>query len=124
MKIDGVSLKYTFDNAKAPPAAKTQFFDNNGSRGVYSDGWYACTFGPLFPWIPAQPGLDKWDSKKDVDGVEVAKGTVKRTVPAAFSASESFDVGLDMGAPVSLRYHEKAPFKFNGKIYTVKVDLQ
>jgi arylsulfatase len=288
--MDGVSIKYTFDNAKAPSAPKTQFFDNNGSRGVYSDGWYACTFGPLYPWIPAQKGLDQWDSKKDVwelynlnedytqfndlaakeperlkkmqelyleqakdnkdlpigagiwlrlhpedvitspytswifdehtrrmpefsapglgkrsnrvlidvdipnnangvlyalggagagltlfiengklvyeynmmiierytietkekiqpgkhqieivsmipkpmapgditikvDGKEVAKGVVNRTVPAAFSASESFDVGLDMGAPVSLRYHKKAPFKFNGKISKVKVDL-
>ena len=63
MPMDGVSMKYTFDDAKAPAVSKTQFFDNNGSRGIYKDGWYACTFGPLFPWIPAQ-GLDKWDSKK------------------------------------------------------------
>ncbi len=66
MPLDGVSMKYTFDNASAVPVAKTQFFDNNGSRGVYQDGWYACTFGPLYPWIPAQKGLDKWDSKADV----------------------------------------------------------
>ena len=66
MPLDGVSMKYTFDNATAAPVAKTQFFDNNGSRGVYQDGWYACTFGPLYPWIPAQQGLDKWDSKADV----------------------------------------------------------
>jgi arylsulfatase len=290
MPIDGVSMKYTFDNAAAAPVAKTQFFDNNGSRGVYQDGWYACTFGPLRPWIPAQKGLDQWDSKADVwelynlnedfsqandlaaqeperlknmqalffeqakenknlpigagiwlrlhpedaitspykswvfnastkrmpefsapglgkksnkvvidmevpanangvlyalgggsggltlfmengklvyeynmmiierytvetkeklaagkhqveivstisqpgapasivitvDGKEVAKGEVKRTVPAAFTASETFDVGIDLGSPVSMRYHKKAPFKFNGKINSVKVDL-
>ena len=290
MPMDGVSMKYTFDNASAVPVAKTQFFDNNGSRGVYQDGWYACTFGPLYPWIPAQKGLDKWDSKADVwelynlnedfsqannlaaqeperlekmkalfiaqakenkdlpigagiwlrlhpedaisspykswvfnastnrmpefsapglgkksnkvvvdmeipanangvlyalgggsggltcfmengklvyeynmmiierytvetssklarrktsgrncfdncktgcacsvvisvDGKEVAKGEVKRTVPAAFTASETFDVGIDLGSPVSLRYHKKAPFKFNGKINSVKVEL-
>ena len=58
-----------------------------------------------------------------VDGKEVAKGEVKRTVPAAFTASETFDVGIDLGSPVSLRYHEKAPFKFNGRINSVKVDL-
>lgn len=288
--MDGISMKYTFADAKVKSAPKTQFFDNNGSRGIYKDGWYACAFGPLFPWIPAQKDLDKWDPKNDVwelydlnkdytqfndlasknpakveemkkvfldeakdnkdtpigagiwlrlhpedvitspytswtfdettrrmpefaapelgkksnkvvvdmvapenangvlyalggagagltvfmengklvyeynmmiierytietkeklaagkhqieittivpkpgapadvtivvDGKEAAKGIVARTVPAAFSASESFDVGLDMGAPVSLRYHEKTPFKFNGKINTVKVDL-
>lgn len=288
--MDGVSMKYTFDNAKAPEVSKTQFFDNNGSRGVYKDGWYACTFGPLYPWVSAQTGLDKWDSKKDVwelynikedfsqfnnlaeenpeklkelqalfkeqakdnldwpigagiwlrlhpedaigspyrswvfdqntrrmpefsapglgkksnkvvvdmevgtnasgviyalggdgggitlfmeDGrliheynmliierytvegkaklspgkhrVEVtttiakpgasativinvdselyASGEVARTVPAAFTASETFDVGMDLGGSVSMRYHNKAPFKFNGKINKVKVDL-
>lgn len=290
MPMDGVSMKYTFDDAKAKPAAKTQFFDNNGSRGVYQDGWYACTFGPLYPWIPAQQGLDKWNSKNDVwelynlnedfsqsndlaakeperlkkmkalfidqakdnkalpigagiwlrlhpedaitspykswvfnastnrmpefsapglgkksnkvvidmdipsnangvlyalgggsggltcfmengklvyeynmmiierytietkerlspgkhkveiistipkpgapalivinvDGKEASRGEVKRTVPAAFTASETFDVGVDLGSPVSLRYHKKAPFKFIGKIKSVKVDL-
>lgn len=290
MPLDGVSMKYTFDNATAPEVSKTQFFDNNGSRGVYKDGWYACTFGPLYPWIPAQPGLDKWDSNKDVwelynikedfsqfnnlatqnpeklkelqaifsaqakenldwpigagiwlrlhpedaiaspytswvfdqnstrmpefsapglgkrsnkvvidleagtnpsgvlyalggsgggvtcfvengklvyeynmliiekytieakekltpgkhqievitsivkpgapakivinvDGKQVATGEIKRTVPAAFTASETFDVGLDLGGTVSLRYNDKAPFRFNGKIAKVKVDL-
>ena len=291
LPIDGVSMKYTFNDPNAAPAAKTQFFDNNGSRGIYKDGWYACTFGPLFPWIPAQKGLDKWDPKNDVwelynlkddytqfndlatkepakleemkklfmeqakdnkdlpigagiwlrlhpkdvitspykswvfdenthrmpefsapglgkksntvvvdlnvsanangviyalggagggltlfmengrliyeynmmiierytvetkeklapgkhqieittliskpfgpadvaikiDGKEAAKLVVERTVPAAFSASESFDVGVDLGSAVSLRYHKKAPFAFNGKISSVKVDLQ
>jgi len=290
MGIDGVSMKYTFEKANAPAVAKTQFFDNNGSRGIYKDGWYACTFGPLFPWLPGAPGLDKWDPKNDVwelynlnedysqandlatnntskleelkklfsevakenkdvpigagiwlrlhpedaitspykswvfngstirmpefsapglgkrsnkvvidmevpanangvlyalgggsggltlfmengklvyeynmmiierytveakdklapgkylvevnttiakpgapativinvNGKQVATGEVKRTVPAAFTASETFDVGIDLGSPVSLRYHKKAPFKFNGKIKTVKVDL-
>ena len=288
--IDGISMKYTFDNATATPAPKTQFFDNNGSRGIYSDGWYACTFGPLYPWIASQPGLGKWDSKKDVwelynlkddysqnknladqeperlkkmqelylkeakenkdfpigagiwlrlhpedvitspykswvfdqttfgmpefsapglgkksnkieidmeiganasgvvyalggsgggltcfmdngklvyeynmmlienysvdtkeklapgkhhiiittkiekpfapanvtiniDGKNETSCIVKRTVPAAFSANESFDVGRDIGAPVSLRYAKKAPFKFSGTISKVKVDL-
>ncbi|WP_053004320.1 arylsulfatase [Flavobacterium sp. ABG] len=288
--LDGISMKYTFNDPKAKPAPKTQFFDNNGSRGIYKDGWYACTFGPLYPWIPAQKGLAEWDSKKDVwelydltkdytqhndlaaknpkkvqemekvfldqagsnkdfpigagiwlrlhpedvitspntswtfsqtstrmpefaapglgkksnkvlvdidiqenangvlyalagagggltcfmengkvvyeynmmliqrttleskeklkagkhtieittvlakplapatvtmkiDGIETASGTVPMTVPAAFSANETFDVGTDLGSPVSLRYFDKAPFAFNGKINSVKVDL-
>lgn len=65
--MDGVSLKYSFADAKATPAAKTQFFDNNGSRGIYKDGWYACTFGPFLPWVPGGgPGLKTWDPKNDV----------------------------------------------------------
>jgi arylsulfatase len=58
-----------------------------------------------------------------VDGKTVATCDVKRTVPAAFSATETFDVGADMGSPVSLKYAKQAPFNFNGKIQTVKVDL-
>ena len=54
--IDGVSMAYTFADAKAPDHKKTQYFDNNGSRGIYQDGWFAGTFGPLMPWLPGAPG--------------------------------------------------------------------
>ncbi len=289
--MDGVSMAASFTDAAAPENKHVQYFDNNGSRGIYRDGWYACTFGPLIPWVNAQPGLDKWDSAKDVwelydltkdfsqahdlaaqdprkmaelkdlflkeaeknkvypigagiwlrihpedvittpykswtfdttstrmpeftapglgkksntvtidaevgenasgvlyalggsgggltcylddgyliyeynlmiieryiakskqklapgkhqivvdttlarpgapadvvlsvDGSEVAKVTTKRTVPAAFSASETFDVGVDLGSTVSPDYYERRPFKFNGKIEKVQVQLK
>lgn len=289
--IDGISMSYSFANATTPEVSKTQFFDNNGSRGIYKDGWYAGAFGPLYPWIPGQKDLDKWDSTKDVwelyrlqndfsqandlakknpeklkelknlflkeaeenkdfpigagiwlrihpedvltspyhqwnfdsstkrmpefsapglgkksnivsihldvgpnasgvlyalggsgggltcflengklnyeynmmlvenyagevkqklspgkhvitistelkhpgapgkvtlniDGKDVSTVLLKRTVPAAFSASETFDVAADYGSPVSLRYRKKAPFKFNGTITNVKVEMK
>jgi arylsulfatase len=59
-----------------------------------------------------------------VDGEEVARTTVKRTVPGAFTASETFDVGVDLGSPVSLDYFDRAPFKFDGKIDSVNVELR
>jgi arylsulfatase len=46
------------------------------------------------------------------------------TVPAAFTASESFDVGRDLGSTVSRDYYERRPFKFDGRIGTVKVSLK
>jgi len=291
--IDGTSMVYTLADAKAPGRKSTQYFDNNGSRGIYHDGWYACTFGPLTPWLTVSPGLATWDSNKDVwelydltkdfsqaddlatkdpkrleqmkalflkeakenqvfpigagiwlrlhpedrikspyrswqfdatttrmpeftapglgresnrvvidaevgedasgvlyalggasggltlfmdkgqlvyeynmmiieryqarsegkvtpgkhrievlttlteprplspaevvltvDGQEVARTTVKRTVPAAFSASETFGVGVDLGSPVSLDYFDRRPFRFDGKIESVKVELK
>ena len=288
--IDGTSMVYTFADAKAPGRKRTQYFDNNGSRGIYRDGWYASTFGPLTPWLTVSPGLATWDSGKDVwelynlttdfsqaenlaakepkrlealkalflkeakanqvfpigagiwlrlhpedrvktpytswrfdatttrmpeftapglgrestrvtidaelgenasgvlyalggasggltlymdegelvyeynmmvieryiarskeklaagkhrievattiakpgapaavvlkvDGAEVARATVKRTVPAAFTASETFDVGIDLGSPVSLDYFDRRPFAFTGRIQTVTVEL-
>jgi len=291
--IDGVSMAYTFADPKASGRKMTQYFDNNGSRGIYHDGWYACTFGPLTPWLTTSPGLATWDSTKDVwelynfltdysqsedlsaeeperlakmkelfleeakknkvfpigagmwtrihpedriktpynswvfdatstrmpeftapglgrennhvtieaeigedasgvlyalggasggltlfvdkghlvyeynmmiierytirtqeklspgkhtievtttltekkplspaevvlkvDGKEIARTMVKRTVPGAFTASETFDVGVDLGSPVSLEYMDKAPFPFTGKISRVEVKLE
>lgn len=67
MPMDGVSLAYTFDDATAPTQKKHQFFDNNGSRAIYKDGWLACTFGALIPWnTPASvPCIKEWDSATD-----------------------------------------------------------
>lgn len=290
--IDGVSMVYSFKDPKAAGQKKAQFFDNNGSRGIYSDEWYACTFGPLYPWVSAQKGLEQWDSEQDVwqlydlrtdftqahdvskdnpeklkemlalydreaeankdypigagiwlrlhpedrikspyrswtfdqhsvrmpeftapalgnssnkvvlavevgkdasgvlyalggsgggltcymdkgtlvyeynmmiihnwsassasklapgkhsievttnvkdnkpggpatvtlvvDGKEVGRTQLLGTVPAAFTASETFDVGVDLGSVVSLKYMHRAPFKFNGMIHSAKVDL-
>ena len=59
-----------------------------------------------------------------VDEKEVAQAGVKRTVPAAFTASETFDVGIDLGSPVSLDYFDSRPFAFSGTIKSVSVDLQ
>jgi hypothetical protein len=59
----------------------------------------------------------------NVDGKEVARTTVQRTVPAALSASETFGVGVDLGSPVSLDYFDRRPFRFDGKIESVEVEL-
>ncbi len=288
--LDGVSLAYTFDGALEPTRKRTQYFDNNGSRGIYHDGWYACTFGPLTPWLTVSPGLATWNSDDDVwelydlrrdfsqahdvaaqeparlaelkalflreavankvfpigagiwlrlhpedrakppyekwffdetttrmpefaapglgresnrvtleiecgadpsgvlyslggvaggvtlyadrghlayeynmmiieryvaraeralgagrhrievdtaiarpggaaevtivvDGAEVARTTVARTVAGAFSASETLNVGIDLGSPVSLDYYDRRPFPFDGKIASMRVEL-
>ncbi|MDP3851467.1 MAG: arylsulfatase [Luteolibacter sp.] len=293
MKIDGHSFAATFDKGDTPPANTVQFFDNNGSRAIYKDGWMACAFGPLYPWnTPASlPRLAKWDSATDewelfnikedfsqannlaasnpeklaelqkeflvlsednhafpigagnwlrmrpqdrvstpyrswtftentrrmpeftapglgresnvveidlecgdnasgvlyalggsggglalymdkgyvvylynmmiieqyearsekplaagkhkividttiagpgkpgtavitVDGTEIGKTELKRTVPAAFTASESLDIGMDLGSTVAEAYAERRPYRFDGKISTVKVALK
>ena len=48
----------------------------------------------------------------------------KRTVPAAFTASETFDVGIDLGSPVSRDYFDRRPFAFDGTIERVSVSLK
>ena len=56
-----------------------------------------------------------------VNGKQVGQGRIERSVPGTFTASETFDVGMDLGSPVSLDYHKRAPFKFNGKIEKLAV---
>jgi len=51
-----------------------------------------------------------------INGQEAATVNVERTVPAAFTASETFDVGIDTASPVADDYFEEAPFPFNGTI--------
>ncbi|MCA9172338.1 MAG: arylsulfatase, partial [Planctomycetales bacterium] len=63
-------------------------------------------------------------AKLNVDGAEVARAELQRTVPAAFTATESFDVGIDLGSPVSTNYDERRPFEFDGRILGVKVKLK
>lgn len=293
MKLDGHSFAATFDRADAPATNREQFFDNNGSRALYQDGWLACAFGPFIPWNQAASAklMASWDSATDpwelynlkddfsqannlaaanpkklaalkkrflavaednqafpigagnwvrlhpedrvktpytnwtfsgstrrmpeftapglgresnvveldvecgesasgvlyalggsggglalyldqgrlvylynmmiieqyearsaqplaagkhqivvetaiagpgkagtvvlkVDGAEVGRAALQRTVPAAFTASESFDVGVDLGSTVSNDYFDRRPFEFDGKIGTVKVELR
>jgi len=56
-----------------------------------------------------------------VNGDQVGSGRFERSVPVIFTASETFDVGMDLGSPVSLDYHERAPFEFNGKIEKINI---
>lgn len=292
MPIDGTSLAYTFESPGGKPRKTVQFFDNNGSRAIYKEGWWACAFGPLYPWNTAASvsRIAAWDSANDewelyhveddfsqannlaaampekleemkkeflalaednkafpigagnwlrlhpedriktpytswtfnaatrrmpeftapglgresntvtvdlvlpesaegvvyalggaggglvlymdqgklvylynmmiieqysvssdvippgnhqikvvthisgpgkegtvslwLDGKEIGKADLKRTVPAAFSASETFDVGVDLGSTVSLDYADRRPFEFNGRIEKVVVELK
>src|SRR3989454_7525744 len=41
--IEGVSLAYTFADAKAPNRRTTQYFEIFGNRAIYNDGWLAGT---------------------------------------------------------------------------------
>jgi arylsulfatase len=67
MKIDGHSFAPNFDRADAPESNTGQFFDNNGSRAIYKDGWMACAFGPFVPWNQKASAerLKTWDSGTD-----------------------------------------------------------
>ena len=56
-----------------------------------------------------------------VNGEQVGQGRIERSVPASFTASETFDVGVDFGSPVALDYYERAPFEFSGTINQIHI---
>ena len=50
--IEGVSMLYTFNDAKAAERHETQYFEMFGNRGIYHKGWTAVT-KHVTPWIQA-----------------------------------------------------------------------
>ena len=68
--IEGVSMLYAFNDAKAAERHETQYFEIMGNRGIYHKGWTAVT-KHYTPWITApRPALDDdvwelYDTTKD-----------------------------------------------------------
>jgi len=61
--MDGVSMVYTFDDAKAQDRHRTQYFEMFGNRAIYHDGWVAATRHSI-PWLSVKlPPLDqdRWE---------------------------------------------------------------
>ncbi len=50
--IEGVSMVYSFDDAKAEGRRSTQYFELATNRAIYHDGWVACSHYGL-PWETA-----------------------------------------------------------------------
>ena len=71
-QLHGVSMLYSFDDAKAAERHETQYFEMVCNRGIYHKGWTAVTRHGNLPWVVvgAQPPLsdDVWelyDTTKD-----------------------------------------------------------
>ena len=65
-------MVYTFANAAAPSTRTNQYFEMIANRGIYHEGWYACTTPPHGPWIlnaplpaPADYKWELYDLTKD-----------------------------------------------------------
>ena len=58
-----------------------------------------------------------------VDGKTVAEGLIERTIPVRYSLDETMDIGEDTGTPVVEDYLEQMPFRFNGDLEKVVIEL-
>src|SRR5882672_6228802 len=66
MPLEGVSMVYTWDKANATSKTRhtTQYFELFGNRGVWHDGWYACTKHVDVPWrlsTTKKFDADRWE---------------------------------------------------------------
>jgi arylsulfatase A-like enzyme len=53
--IEGMSMRYSFDDGAAPERRRTQYFEMVGNRGIYHEGWTAVTRHGV-PWqMTAEP---------------------------------------------------------------------
>lgn len=77
--IEGTSMLYSFNNAKAPEQHDVQYFEIMGNRGIYYKGWTAVT-KHYTPWIMApRPAFDDdvWELYSDKDWTQ-AKNLAKQ----------------------------------------------
>jgi arylsulfatase len=101
--LDGVSLVYTFKDAKAPTRHPTQYFELVGNRGIYKDGWMANTTPLRLPWVTIgeEPNPDdfKWE---------------------LYNVSEDFSQANDLAAKYPDKLKElQAAFDVEAKKYNV-----
>jgi arylsulfatase A-like enzyme len=62
--IEGVSMRYSFDDRNAPDQRRTQYFEMVGNRGIYHEGWTAVARHGV-PWqMASEPRPivnDRWE---------------------------------------------------------------
>jgi arylsulfatase len=78
------------------------------------------TIGIQTAYAEARPA-GPLDITVTVDGTEIASGQVPISAPLLFTANDCLDIGVCLGAPVSLDYYDRAPFPFEGRIHSVHV---
>jgi arylsulfatase len=59
--IEGVSMLYSFNDARAPTRKQSQYFEMLGNRGIWDKGWMAVTFHGRLPGEPAA----RWSFDED-----------------------------------------------------------
>ena len=75
--IEGVSMRYSFDNAQAAERHQTQYFEIFGNRGIYHQGWTAVTKHRT-PWLLI--GTRRWPSTTTSGSCTRTRTGARRTI--------------------------------------------
>jgi arylsulfatase A-like enzyme len=131
--MDGVSMAYSFNDAKAAEHRTTQYFEMFGNRAIYNDGWVAAARHSI-PWLLTQnPPLeqDKWElynvaedfsqandlaaqnpaKLKELQALFMTEAAKNNVLPIDDRRSERFDAAIAgrpdlLGPRTSLTLHE------------------
>lgn len=110
--IQGVSMAYTWDKAKAPSTRTTQYFEMVCNRAMLTPGKHTLVFDFTYDGR----GFGKGGTGiLSVDGNQVATNKLMRFIPFLLPGDETFDVGLDTPTPVDDTDYQ-VPFPFTRKI--------
>jgi len=94
--LDGTSLVYTFDEAKAPTRHTTQYFELVGNRAIYKDGWMASTTPLRLPWVTIgeepNPNDFKWELYNVNEDFSQANNLADKYPDKLKELQEAFDV--------------------------------
>jgi arylsulfatase A-like enzyme len=79
--IEGVSMPYSFDDAKAKSRRETQYFEITANRGIYHDGWIASTTPLRTPWqtlgVAPDPDAYPWELYNVAEDFSQSKNLAK-----------------------------------------------
>jgi hypothetical protein len=81
--LEGVSMAYSFDHAKAPTRHTTQYFEITANRGLYQDGWMASTTPLRLPWrvsgVEPDPDDFPWELYNVAEDFSQARNLAKES---------------------------------------------
>ena len=130
--IEGVGMRYCFDDPEAPERHETQYFEMFGNRGIYHKGWTAVTKHRT-PWADLRSKVpafddDVWELYSDKDWSQsknlakempeklhelqrlfLIEATRYKVLPLDDRMAEKFDADL-AGRPVLIRGNKQLLF--------------
>jgi arylsulfatase A-like enzyme len=103
--IEGVSMVYSFDDAKAKDRHTTQYFEIRGNRAIYHDGWMARTIHQA-PWEPKP------------------RNTLQKDIWELYEVRSDFSLSTDVAAkyPKKLTEMEQLFMKEAEKYHVLPID--
>lgn len=93
--MDGVSMKYAFNDAKAPNRKERQYYEMFGNRAIWVDGWKAVTLhANRMPWelnVTLDFAKDKWELYHVAEDFSESTDLAERHPEKLKELQEAFD---------------------------------